>query len=249
MRWLSMFPGATSTRLTQAFSPRVCADQAAAQLNSKRLTRSVHTPPFKHGADSHSLISANLLHVSFRICLFANKKASKKTIWRQSRTCFAMFSGVSGCTLTLTRLARVHCLTAIFTWPPQARTVIHIYMQEQQTTDINLCLLYCNKMWVRSYNSPANVLIMWWCSLCDDAHYVMMFKRSSYLRTHVSSSIPPLALVTSRLTLLRRATDMCFCQVPCWLTRTMTFDDTPLHIWLKSFLLWRHVVLRSDVYS
>ena len=130
-----------------------------------------------------------------------------------------------------------------------ARTVIHIYMQEQQTIDIDLCLLYCNKMWVRSYNSPANVLIMWWCSLCDDAHYVMMFKRSSYVRTHVSSSIPPLALVTSRPTLLRRATDTCFCQVTCWLTHTMTFDDTPLHIWLKSFLLWRHAVLRSDVYS
>ena len=42
----------------------------AAQVHSKWLTRSVHTPPFKHGADSHSLISKHLGHGSFKFVVF-----------------------------------------------------------------------------------------------------------------------------------------------------------------------------------
>ena len=66
--------------------------------------------------------------------------------------------------------------------------------------------------------------------------------------THASSSIPPLALVMSRLKLPRTEDDTCFRQVPCRLTCTTTFDDRSPRIQLWRFSLWRHAVTYSDVY-
>ena len=62
-----------------------------------------------------------------------------------------MFPDVSGCTLTLTRLARVHCLTTILTCPLQAKAVIHVWQQSSITTQDCSDMHTCTRHAIRQY--------------------------------------------------------------------------------------------------
>ena len=144
-----------------------------------------------------------------------------------------MLSCVSGCTVTLTRPARVHCLTAVLTCPLQARTVIHIYNESKQSIKLNAHTIY-------------SVAYSVFCRLgrCYTVHGTrnsgvrLWIPTSLFLHTHESISIRQLSPVTRhRLTLPLSAADTCVCQATDLLRSTMTSDDTSLRSGSPSYAL------------